>query len=108
MPKHAKLRPAVESVENLMKLKTAKAPQLNAVNVRDPTKHGTTNVRSTNEAENPPRSKASTTVQIHCTQAHIPRARIRGGRGGKRGGIALKPRRQQIFIHIPTVKLSKC
>ena len=106
-PKHAKLRLVVESVENPMKLKTAKAPQLNAVNVRDPTKHGTTNVRSTNEAENPLRSKASTiTVQIHRTQAHIPRAQIRGGRGGG-GGITLKPQRQQIFIPIYTVKLSK-
>ena len=45
-PKHVRLRPAVESVENLTKLETAKAPQLNAVNARDPTKHGTTNVRS--------------------------------------------------------------
>ena len=44
-PKHVRLRPAVESVENLTKLKTAKTPQLNAVNVRDPTKHGTTNAQ---------------------------------------------------------------
>jgi hypothetical protein len=42
-PKHAMLRPAVESVEQL---KTAKAPQLNAVNARDPIKLGTTNVQS--------------------------------------------------------------
>ena len=91
-PKHVKLKHAVENAENIMKLKAAKILQLNAVNVRDPTKHGTTNVRSTNEAENPPRSKPSTTVQIHRTQAHIPRARIRGGRGGKSEGIALKPR----------------
>ena len=39
------LRSAVESVENPMKLKIAKAPQLNAVNARDPMKHGTTNVQ---------------------------------------------------------------
>ena len=44
-PKHVKLRSAVESVQNPMKLKIAKAPQLNAVNVRNLMKHGTTNVQ---------------------------------------------------------------
>ena len=45
-PKHAKLKHAVENAENLMKLKAAKILQLNAVNARDPMKHGTTNVQS--------------------------------------------------------------
>jgi hypothetical protein len=35
-PKHVRLRSAVESVENLTTLETAKAPQLNAANARDP------------------------------------------------------------------------
>ena len=47
-----------------------------------------------NEAENPQRNKASAIAQIHRTQVHTPRNRIRGGGGG----IALKPRRQQIPI----------
>ena len=45
MPKHAKLRRAVEDAENLTPPKTVKAPQLNAVNAKDRTKHGTTNAQ---------------------------------------------------------------
>ena len=45
MPKTVKLKRAAENAENPMKLKAAKALQLNAVNATDPTKHGTTNVQ---------------------------------------------------------------
>lgn len=42
MPKQVKARHAVENAANLMKPKAAKILQSNAVNARDPTKHGTT------------------------------------------------------------------
>ena len=63
-----------------------------------------------NEAENSQRNKVPATAQIHRTQAHTPRNRIRGGGGGG-DGIALKPRRQQIPIlmdlQLYTAKLFK-
>ena len=46
MPKYVRPKPAVENAENLMKLKAAQILQLNAVNARDPMKHGTINVQS--------------------------------------------------------------
>jgi hypothetical protein len=46
MPNHVKLRLIVESVPNPTKPRTVKVLQLNAVNARDPTKHGTTDVQS--------------------------------------------------------------
>ena|SRR6266496_4053286 len=61
-----------------------------------------------NEAENSQRNKVSATAQIHRTQAHTPRNRIRGGGGGG-NGLALKPRRQQtpILMDLHTAKLFK-
>ena len=46
MPKHVKLKYAVENGENLMKLKAAKILWLNAANARDLMKHDTTNAQS--------------------------------------------------------------